>query len=223
MATYWHLDEDVTVTLSAGRAVFLDVARDRYAMLPPALNAAFVDWLGEPGSRMPKACLSALAAKIALKADRVALRPRAVSLTVPCEVPGAKLPAVRPKLGDAVAVARTVARAKRLLARLPLRANLERRRRALDYQPPRRPDPQQVMVKASVYRAVRHLAPVPRVCLLDSLALVDWLSDDLEAVQLVFGITAYPFGAHCWVQTRRALLGDAPDTIGRYAPIFHLG
>jgi hypothetical protein len=42
-------------------------------------------------------------------------------------------------------------------------------------------------------------------------------------VQLVFGVTAYPFGAHCWVQTRHALLGDPPDTIGRYAPILHLG
>ena len=39
----------------------------------------------------------------------------------------------------------------------------------------------------------------------------------------MFGVTAYPFGAHCWVQTREALLGDEPDTIGRYAPILHLG
>jgi len=222
MATYWRLNADVTVAVSAGRAVFLDIARDRYVMLPPPLNAMFVEWLGGPAGAMPEACLSALAARLGFESES-RCPARAISLAIPCDVPGAMLPRVRPGLDAVLGVAAAVIRAKRMLSRIPLRANLERRRSMLDRPVRRVADRQATAAKAAVYHAVRHLAPVRRVCLLDSLALVDWLGEDLEAVQLVFGVTAYPFGAHCWVQTRHALLGDPPDTIGRYVPILHLG
>lgn len=222
MATYWRLNADVTVAVSAGKAVFLDIARDRYLMLPPPLNAVFVEWLGEPAGPMPETCLAALAPRLGLEGeDRRPAHP--ISLTIPSDVPGTHLPRVRPGLGEALGVATAVIRAKRMLRKMPLRTNLERRRSALERPSQRVVDQQTTAGKAAVYHAVRHLAPVRRVCLLDSLALVDWLGEDLEAVQLVFGVTAYPFGAHCWVQTRHALLGDPPDTIGRYAPILHLG
>ena len=69
MATYWRLNADVTVALSAGRAVFLDIARDRYIMLPPPLNAMFVAWLGAPAGPMPEACLAALAARLGFEGE----------------------------------------------------------------------------------------------------------------------------------------------------------
>lgn len=222
MATYWRLNADVTVAVSAGRAVFLDIAHDRYVMLPPPLNATFIEWLGGPAGPMPEACLTALAARLGFEdEDRRPAHP--VSLAIPCDVPGTMLPRVRPGLGEALGVAAAVIRARRMLRKMPLRTNLEHRRSALERPARRAANRQATAVKAAVYHAVRHLAPVRRVCLLDSLALVDWLGEDLDAVQLVFGVTAYPFGAHCWVQTRHALLGDPPDTIGRYAPILHLG
>lgn len=222
MATYWRLNADVTVTVSAGRAVFLDIARDRYVMLPPPLNAVFVEWLGGPAGPMPEACLAALAARLGFeREDRRPAHP--ISLSIPTDVTGTNLPGVQAGLGDAFGVASSVVRARRMLDRMTLRANLERRRPALERPVHRVADRQATAARAAVYHAVRHLAPVRRVCLLDSLALVDWLGEDLQAVQLVFGVTAYPFGAHCWVQTRHALLGDPPDTIGRYAPILHLG
>ncbi len=222
MATYWRLNADVTVAVSAGRAVFLDVARDRYVMLPPPLNATFVEWLGGPGAPMPEPCLSALAERLGFE-NRERHPARAISLAIPCDVAGAGLPHAQAGLGDTLGVATAVIRAKRMLGKMPLRANLERRRSPLERPARRVADRQATAAKAAIYHAVRHLAPIRRVCLLDSLALVDWLGEDLEAVQLVFGVTAYPFGAHCWVQTRQALLGDPPDTIGRYAPILHLG
>lgn len=222
MATYWRLNADVTVAVSAGRAVFLDIARDRYIMLPPPLNAVFVEWLGGPAEPMPEACLATLAARLGFEGEEQC-RAQPISLTVPSDVPGTNLPRVRAGLGEALGVATAVIRARRMLRKMPLHINLEHRRSGLERPAGRVADPQATAVKAAVYHAVRHLAPVRRVCLLDSLALVDWLGEDLEAVQLVFGVTAYPFGAHCWVQTRHALLGDPPDTIGRYAPILHLG
>lgn len=223
MAVYWRLDTDVTVAVSAGRAVFLDVARDRYAMLPPHLDAYFAAWLAEPAGPMPHACFDALAARLALDGRYESLRPSRVSLGIPYDVSGSALSGVRPGLGQVLGVASVVMRARRALRRSPLRANLERRRAALGHGLARLVDRRETALRAAVYHAARPFAPAGRVCLLDSLALIDWLGDDAGQAQLVLGVTAYPFGAHCWVQTRQALLGDAPDTIARYAPILHLG
>lgn len=219
MGEYWRLAANVTVTVSAGRAVFLDIARDRYTMLSPAQNAAFVSWLGERGTPMPAACRSALASRFGLGDEGIV--PRRISVAVPCNVIGTGLPEVGAGLSDAIAVARAVIRARRMLRRRSLLANLECRRSALACGP--RHGHPRALTLAATYHAVRHLAPARRVCLLDSLALIDWLNDEPGGVQLVFGVTAYPFGAHCWVQTCEALLGDEPDTIGRYAPILHVG
>lgn len=221
MTGYWRLTPEITVAVSAARAVFLDIARDRYAMLPPLLNTPFVDWLDDPDHPAPGAWQAAVATRLGIEAG--ALQPaQPVSLAIPCTVPGRSLPRVRAGFLETLAVAAHVLRAKHRLAHGSLRANLERRGAALArhaHSAARRA----IADKAAAYHAVRHLAPVPRVCLLDSLALIDWLGDALQSVQLVFGVTAYPFGAHCWVQTGEMLLGDPPDTIGRYAPILHLG
>ena len=61
--------------------------------------------------------------------------------------------------------------------------------------------------------------PVARSCLLDSLALLDWLGDQAGHARLVFGVRLDPFGADCWLQTGRVLLTDAPDTANRFAPV----
>ena len=145
------------------------------------------------------------------------------ALGIPYDVSGSALSGVRPGLGQVLGVASVVMRARRALRRSPLRANLERRRAALGHGLARLVDRRETALRAAVYHAARPFAPAGRVCLLDSLALIDWLGDDAGQAQLVLSVTAYPFGAHCWVQTRQALLGDAPDTIARYAPILHLG
>lgn len=69
------------------------------------------------------------------------------------------------------------------------------------------------------FQATRALVPIERSCLLDSLALLDWLGDAARHAELVFGVRMDPFGAHCWVQTDRLLLTDANDTIGTFVPV----
>ena len=46
--TYWRLTASITVCLAHGRAIFLDVARNRYQALPAACEPAFIDWLSAP-------------------------------------------------------------------------------------------------------------------------------------------------------------------------------
>jgi hypothetical protein len=73
--------------------------------------------------------------------------------------------------------------------------------------------------EAAAYLAARALVPVDRSCLLDCLGLVDWLGDRARHVRLVFGVRMDPFGAHCWLQTERAILTDAPDTVRNFVPV----
>ena len=220
MPDYWRLSATLTVTVAAGRAIFLDVARDRYAMLPRAQSAAFVAWLNAPEAALASDCAAALDRQLGLAGDDP-LAPEPVMVAIPAQVPGPMLPRVRTRWRQAVAVAWHVLQARRRLAREPLALNLVRRRRALEAAGAARPI-DRVPLKAAVYQQLRPFAPVPRVCLLDSLALIDWLGRDVAGVALVFGVTAYPFGAHCWVQAGDRLLGDDPDWVGRYAPILHL-
>jgi hypothetical protein len=57
------------------------------------------------------------------------------------------------------------------------------------------------------------------LCLYDSLALVEFLAHYRFYPQWVFGVTAEPFNAHCWVQECHYVLNDTAERVGRYTPI----
>lgn len=56
-------------------------------------------------------------------------------------------------------------------------------------------------------------------CLLDSLALLHFLSAEGIHPDWVFGVKTEPFDAHCWVQQGEVLLNDVPDRVRQYSPI----
>ena len=71
-------------------------------------------------------------------------------------------------------------------------------------------------------RVFLHLRPYyPReyLCLYDSLALAEFLSHYHFHPQWVFGVTAEPFSAHCWVQEGDCVLNDSVDFVSRFTPI----
>lgn len=225
MSSYWRLSDALTVTIAAGRAIFLDVRRDRYAMLPPATNRALVAWLSVPDLDLPADCRTALERQFGFVPDAT-VAPQPVTVAPANAVPGVRLPRARYRWTDIIGVARTVIRARRGLDTRPLHVNLDRRRARLAAFAASNGaslDRSLILRRASIFQAARPLAPVPRICLLDALALIDWLAGAAAGAQLIFGVTAYPFGAHCWVQADDMLLGDAPDVVSRYAPILHLG
>ena len=56
-------------------------------------------------------------------------------------------------------------------------------------------------------------------CLYDSLALIEFLAHYRFYPKWVFGVTAEPFNAHCWVQLNECILNDTVERVGCYTPI----
>lgn len=57
------------------------------------------------------------------------------------------------------------------------------------------------------------------LCLYDSLALIEFLAHYRLFPTWVFGVTAEPFGAHCWVQGKDRILNDTTDYVRTFTPI----
>ena len=75
---------------------------------------------------------------------------------------------------------------------------------------------------AAQFRSLRPLYPHPSVCLFDSIALLDFLARHKVYANLVFGVVADPFTAHCWVQHHDIALNDDIESLQRYTPILGL-
>ena len=56
-------------------------------------------------------------------------------------------------------------------------------------------------------------------CLLNSVALVEFLSHEELHPLLVIGVRTRPFAAHCWVQEGPVVLNDLPEQIRKFVPI----
>ena len=69
------------------------------------------------------------------------------------------------------------------------------------------------------FRRYRRLMPLPTLCLPDSLALLGCAAQRGHHPHLVFGVTADPFTAHCWVQSADTILNDTLDHISVFTPI----
>jgi hypothetical protein len=55
--------------------------------------------------------------------------------------------------------------------------------------------------------------------LFESLALLEFLARYNFFPQVVFGVVADPFQAHCWLQEGSTILNDDLERVGRYRPI----
>jgi hypothetical protein len=65
-------------------------------------------------------------------------------------------------------------------------------------------------------------APVTYKCLLRSFLLLRHLHRHGQDAAWVFGVTTWPFEAHCWLQVEDAVLDDELDRVARYTPIMVL-
>jgi Transglutaminase-like superfamily len=72
----------------------------------------------------------------------------------------------------------------------------------------------------AAFKKVRPLYPRPYLCLFDSLALVEFLARYSLFPQLVFGVIADPFQAHCWLQEGSVVLNDSLENVSRFKPIY---
>ena len=62
-------------------------------------------------------------------------------------------------------------------------------------------------------------APVSGKCLLRSFLLLRLLRRQGHDAMWVFGVTTWPFAAHCWLQVEDLVLDDELDRVAAYTPI----
>lgn len=211
---YWRLSAAVTACVAADRILFLDVAKDRYFALPPSLSESFLTWLEAPQTELPESCAAALAGF-----GTAGLRPSRCTVPSPLPLDSKALARHSVSARDLVSVGRCVVSAYREVRSQPLAAVLARRFPA---SRPKGAPVGDLEARLATFRSARPWIPVPRVCLHDALALMDWLGASAGGVTLVFGVSTYPFAAHSWVQTDRMVLDDHPESPSRFQPILHL-
>jgi hypothetical protein len=216
--TYLHLKRHVSYGLIAGQAVFLDLQGDRYLALDPTLQA---DLLALQAGDEPIPAEREARDRLLTTGlfQQHSLKGRLAPVDVP--VRAASLLDESPAPARWRAVPRAwacVRRARQRIATVPLQVIVENIRESR-FDADRAASAEEAEDAARAFLAARALVPVARSCLLDSLALLDWLGDRAGPATLVFGARLDPFGAHCWLQTDRTLLTDAADTVRTFVPV----
>lgn len=217
-----HLQPHVSYGMVAGRPLFLDVSRDRYFALDPAAEAAF-NRLTQHRARHecddPDAARLLATNLFALADERQPLAPAQIKipdrdLPIPAERAAQNLLDL-PEIWLLLWRARRALQSQRLN---PILAALTRRR--LEVTAPL--DAAATGCLAARFRRTRALVPLAPSCLQDSLALGFWLARRSARPAIVFGAKLNPFGAHCWVQSKAAILSDAPDNVAEFTPVLVL-
>lgn len=80
-------------------------------------------------------------------------------------------------------------------------------------------DDEKALYLARIYHRLRPVLLKSRVCLFDSLSLYYFCSFYGVRTKIIFGVTADPFEAHCWIQSGQLVLNDAPLNTKRFIPI----
>lgn len=212
------LQPHVGYGLVEGRAVFLDLRRDRYLTLDPAAELAFrrIRSQGElapagdgaAGKRLLSTGLFRQVCSDGNLSPVAVPRPPASLLDDTFEA--------RAGWAAPLRAWRAVACARKRLRTTPLIGIVEA---ILAQRTATRGDSASAEDAARAFLAARAIVPIERSCLLDALALLAWLGDRGGSATLVFGVRMNPFGAHCWLQTDRLLLTDANDAVGALVPV----
>jgi len=214
----WQLASNVTFCIASNRAIFLDVARDRYTRLPEQLNGPFVRWiLGDKAAEYQDAAAM-------LEREHLLERAEDDVAPMPCRFPAARSSLSPKQPSPAVAVLASIRfgyalrRARHRLARRGLLGALSHVVMTREARSARR-DPRAI---ASALVAVGAALGYGEDCLVRSLALVDCLHQTGSDGTVVFGVLAMPFGAHCWVQAGDLVLNDQVDRVSLFTPIVAL-
>lgn len=217
----YGLRHDLSYCLIDGRPIFLDIEKDRYFRLGTALEGAFLEHVLAGGNpQYPHALVDHGILVPGPTTDCCAHQP----LALPCR----SLVELRaqPKRAEVVAILEVfsiVWNVRRRLRTRPLKETIqalahsrEGRRVAMAATDPVDP---RILDTASLFLRSRPYVPIETSCLLDSLALAQYLARRGLLVNIVFGVTDDPFSAHCWVQTGDMVLNDTVGNALAHTPI----
>jgi hypothetical protein len=216
----WRILPHATLCIASDRLFLLDIRRDRYFRIPDAVAPTMRAWLEGAAIAAPPSVDRILTANDILREDDPALT-NTVRDTV--RIPNGL---ISPTWLTSGAPAKT---GSVLLALFTTKVQLRVRSLASVLQDhfhaaPTRPidGNSRLEERCASFARSRIYSPLPRNCLLDTLSLNRWLGDDARGCRIVFGVTAHPFSAHCWLQSSRSVLNDSYDHISRHTPILAL-
>jgi hypothetical protein len=214
---FWQILPHATACVAAHRLILLDIRQDRYFQVPGAAAREMLAWLElRHACAPPASVLETLArARIYRPTDREPTNALKERVMVPESIAAfehrecARL--------RQIGIARTVAAAWLRLRTRSLHGTVSglRTRGPL----PVRGHLDATLAEVHAFERGRGAVPIARNCLLDSLALDRWLARRGLGSQLVFGVIADPFSAHCWLQTPEAILNDSFDHVSSFTPI----
>lgn len=221
----YRLNEDVSFCAFDEGLVFLDIERDQYFRLPHRLEAAFAAYVhGETCSEADLAPL--VERRILIPTGAAGSRDRAPTLPRPTRsILEMQASHGKGSIGLLLEVLATVAHAQWQLRRHSLKKVLSatlryRQCRVRPVEETAANLPHQALKDAAnAFSRVRLYVPIEPVCLLDSLAVTRFLARRRLPSNIVFGITADPFSAHCWVQAGDLVLNDTVGHATGYMPI----
>jgi hypothetical protein len=207
--------DHIAYCFSAGRPIFLDIARDRYFTVSGKLADAFGAYLDGDRAKGRRDDIEALVRHGLLAPSREPPITRRSPPPARREIPA--WASRRFALSKVAAVASVVWSARRDLRRQPFAKVIEQLRDQAETV--HAGDVEQTLRSCGDFLRHRSLVPIASVCLLDSLALLHFLRARDGRADLVFGVTASPFSAHCWVQLGDQVLNDHLDRVLAFTPI----
>ena len=208
----WRLNSNLTACIASGRLILLDEARDRYFAVPDASMAVVEAWLNAAdGSDVPGPLANWLG-----NTSRGRLTNQLRIDVAPPTPTVAHAAGAGVDLSGIFSVTRTILVSWILLRTRKLHRILAHHRggRAAAILL----EPSALVDFAQRFANARRWCPIKRNCLLDSLAFDRWMAHPRNA-QIVFGVVAKPFEAHCWVQSESIVLNDSYDRVSRFEPI----
>lgn len=222
---FYRLHEDMSCCEVDGHWIFLDTQRDRYFRLSSKMERIFVEYItGGNGSEVDLRPL--IERNILGPAPSNSQRQYAIPLESPTRSAVEQTPsAKRVPLATLLEIVAIVCSTRLQLATRRLNsvlAGLTARRLAKAPQPPGElsdAEMQHLSRSAALFSTGRVYVPIEPRCLLDSLALVKFLTARGQHANIVFGVTSQPFTAHCWVQAADLVLNDTVGSANAHTPI----
>lgn len=208
----WRLNSNLTACIASGRLILLDEVRDRYFAVPSDSMAGIEAWLiAADGRDVPAALARMLGdATPGRFTNQMRFHVSPPNPTIGQSAEG------RVDLASIFSVVRTVLAIWALLRTRKLHQILANHRGKRAVAP--LVEPSALVDGAQRFANARRWCPIKRNCLLDSLAFDRWMAHPRNS-EIVFGVVAKPFEAHCWVQSEATVLNDSYDRVSRFEPI----
>lgn len=213
------LPPHIHVAVSGAHVIFLDTQQDRYraARLSPSLRA-ILDGDAAADDENPD-CKRLVRDRLLTELGPQSRPFRSTEVSIPGR---SILETNRPRGTLSMPTAVRVGCSLRLTHRRLRRTSLESTLRTLSLWKERcsaETSPDRLCALSLRFADHRALLPPRRICLRDSLALLHFMRRAGCTADLVFGVQANPFYAHCWVQAGPWILNDSAYFPRTLAPI----